>query len=175
MATMTHLPRTYREAREVFARHARRPRGGGARRVRLGNNTYLYAYGDIPPLNSAARYAVRLHSTDVVTFHKSGMITLDTGGWYSVTTADRMHLFTDESVLVSYRWSGGDHRLVVSVADGRELVEPAIGEPFYRFTFRELVTSRDGAAVCLVPDTAGGVDTWKLDTRERRVGLVTPR
>ena len=38
-------------------------------------------------------YAVRLHNTDVVTFHRDGSVTLDSGGWLTVTTKDRMNRY----------------------------------------------------------------------------------
>jgi len=51
---------------------------------KVGNNTYLERRpgGDI---------AVRLHQTDVVTFHADGTATLDSGGWLTVTTKSRMN------------------------------------------------------------------------------------
>lgn len=171
MATMTHLPRTYSEAREVFREHARHGR------VRLGNNTTLHAVGapgvwEHKP-GDAHAYAVRLHDTDAVTFYRNGVIELSTGGYYSVTTADRMHQFTPESVRVSYRWSGGDHRLVVSVADGHhEFYTDWQGRDNYRPTFRELVTSRDGKPIYLAPDAVGDVDTFREVTERETIGAT---
>jgi hypothetical protein len=51
---------------------------------KVANNTYLERRpdGDI---------AVRLHATDVVTFHADGTATLDSGGWLTVTTKARMN------------------------------------------------------------------------------------
>lgn len=56
-------------------------------RRKVENNTYLERRdgGDI---------AVRLHGTDVVTYHKNGSMTFDTGGFYSVTTKDRMNKYS---------------------------------------------------------------------------------
>lgn len=54
-------------------------------RRKVGNNTYAERRGD--------RIAIRLHSTDVVTFLPDGSIMLNTGGWYSVTTKDRMNSY----------------------------------------------------------------------------------
>lgn len=54
---------------------------------KLGNNTYLERRGvDI---------AVRLHSTDIVTFHPDGSATLNSGGWQTVTTKDRINAFSE--------------------------------------------------------------------------------
>lgn len=38
-------------------------------------------------------YAVRLHHTDVVTLHPDGSQTLDSGGWRTVTTKDRINAY----------------------------------------------------------------------------------
>jgi hypothetical protein len=37
--------------------------------------------------------AVTLHDTDVVTYHTDGSVTLDSGGWLTVTTKDRMNRY----------------------------------------------------------------------------------
>jgi hypothetical protein len=49
----------------------------------IENNTRIEQRGD--------DYAVVLHGTDVVTYHKDGSVTLDSGGWLTVTTKDRMN------------------------------------------------------------------------------------
>lgn len=54
---------------------------------KVGNNTYLERRGD--------DIAVRLHSTDVVTMHPDGSVTLDSGGWRTYTTKDRMRSFVN--------------------------------------------------------------------------------
>lgn len=60
--------------------------GGRLERRKVANNTYLERRpsGDI---------AVKLHATDVVTYHDDGTFSLQTGGWYSVTTKERMNRF----------------------------------------------------------------------------------
>lgn len=186
MATFKHTPRTYMEARETFRDHARTPRGGGALRALLGPNTYLHARGNIVRGDDGRAtgwdaYAVRLHDTDVVTFYRNGVVALSTGGWYSPTTANRMHAFTPASVCINIRRAGNDPRMVVSVADGRQLVETGWGESFYQLTFRELVTERDGGTVYLMPVRTSGVDTYDIATERQvraaigRAGLVTVR
>lgn len=54
---------------------------------KLAHNTY----GRLIP----GGVAIKLHNTDVVIFRDDGTVTLSTGGWYTVTTKDRMN-----------RWSG---------------------------------------------------------------------
>lgn len=55
---------------------------------KLANNTYgvRKENGDI---------AVRLHATDVVTWHPDETVTLNTGGWYTVTTKGRINDWAD--------------------------------------------------------------------------------
>jgi hypothetical protein len=56
-------------------------------RRKIANNTWLERRDD-------ETIAVRLHQTDVVTYRADGSITLDTGGWFTVTTKDRMNRFS---------------------------------------------------------------------------------
>jgi hypothetical protein len=58
--------------------------GRNSARRKLGNNTYLERRGD-------GSIAVKLHDTDVVTYRADGSIVLDSGGWLTVTTKDRMN------------------------------------------------------------------------------------
>lgn len=74
-------PRAHEECADLL-RTAKDPRRGKP----IANNTYVVRSGD-------ADLAIRLHQTDVVTFHVNGTITLDTGGWHTVTTKDRMNTY----------------------------------------------------------------------------------
>jgi hypothetical protein len=61
-------------------------KGGRSKVARpIENNTRVVKRGD--------DYAVELHGTDVVTLHKDGSVTLDSGGWLTVTTKDRMNRY----------------------------------------------------------------------------------
>lgn len=53
-------------------------------RKKVANNTYLERRTD-------ESIALVLHNTDVVTYHLDGRIVLDTGGWLTVTTKDRIN------------------------------------------------------------------------------------
>lgn len=55
-------------------------------RRKLQNNTYLERRDN-------GALAVALHSTDVLTFYPSGHVTLNTGGWLTRTTADRINTY----------------------------------------------------------------------------------
>ena len=76
-----NLPTTFAEA-ERF-RESSRTR-------KLGNNTVL-RWSEDEPGRERDWYAIRLHDTDVVTFYADGTIQLDSGGWKTVTTKDRMN------------------------------------------------------------------------------------
>src|SRR6188768_2137912 len=58
---------------------------------RIANNTVKYerANGDV---------VYRLHNTDVVTKHANGTFTLNSGGWKTVTTKDRINLYAPARV-----------------------------------------------------------------------------
>ena len=52
---------------------------------KLANNTYLSRHDD-------GSIRIRLHSTDVATMRPDGSVTLNTGGWMTSTTRDRLGL-----------------------------------------------------------------------------------
>lgn len=52
----------------------------------LANNTRLER-------RDSGTIAVKLHATDVVTLRDDGSVTYDTGGWYTVTTKDRINTY----------------------------------------------------------------------------------
>lgn len=104
---------TFAEAEAFFAAHITRSRTyrGSVRVVVVENNTILRKTHD---KDMGDGYAVRLHDTDVVTFYADGTVWIEADGWASVTTADRMSRYSPQGVRVSYRWAGGDHRLIVT-------------------------------------------------------------
>jgi hypothetical protein len=53
---------------------------------KVGNNTYKHRRGE-------DAVAVRLHDTDVLTAHRGGRIVLNSGGWHTVTTKDRIRAY----------------------------------------------------------------------------------
>lgn len=73
---------TYQDARRLME-SARDPYRGKP----LANNTRLFG----PDADGA--YRVQLHCTDVVTLRRNGTCVLRTGGWETVTTADRIRSF----------------------------------------------------------------------------------
>lgn len=60
--------------------------GRNAERRKLANNTYAERRGD-------GAIAIRLHSTDILTYHDDGSVVFNSGGWQTVTTKQRMNEF----------------------------------------------------------------------------------
>ena len=80
---------------------------------KLANNTYLKRRD----WGSTKAIAVQLHSTDIITFHEDGKVEVNTGGWDTITTRDRInrylnkpwHVFGERgaTILSNYRWYAG--------------------------------------------------------------------
>lgn len=73
---------------------------------KIGHNTIAHRVYD--HATGREGIAIRLHHTDVVTFYSDGGIVLNSGGWQSVTTKDRMNAVLPASIRVSqknYVWS----------------------------------------------------------------------
>lgn len=58
---------------------------------KLRPNTYLQRRGLADP--GVSPIAIRLHNTDIVTFRNDGFIELNTDGWFTITTKDRMNRY----------------------------------------------------------------------------------
>lgn len=78
-----HSRKRYKELSEELSR-ARDPFNVGRK---VANNTYAHR-------NDDGSISVRLHQTDVVTISPNGAIELSTGGWYTMTTRDRIERFS---------------------------------------------------------------------------------
>jgi len=80
---------------------------------KLENHTYLKRRD----WGRTKAIAVRLHATDVITFHEDGRIEVSTGGWDTVTTRDRINSYLPKpwhaygergaTILSNYRWYAG--------------------------------------------------------------------
>ena len=62
-----------------------------AKRRKVGNNTYAEILHD-------DTVAIRLHNTDVVKINPNGTYTLNSGGWQTVTTKDRINQYSPVKV-----------------------------------------------------------------------------
>lgn len=57
---------------------------------KIANNTYMILHeNEFGP----SSVAIRLHNTNVVTFYQDGKVILNTGGWHTVTTKERINRF----------------------------------------------------------------------------------
>lgn len=124
-------PYTYTEAKEDYESRIAY-QSGKYEGVPLQNNTRLVKREDA--------YAVKLHNTDVVTYHRDGRIVLAMGGWDTRTTRDRINTYTPRGFRVYRRQgvsyvSGSDDTASKSVFDpGMEITQAgeiitAAGEP----------------------------------------------
>lgn len=93
---------------------------------RWNNNTYLIRL-------SPSTIAVRLHSTNVITYFRSGKIQVDSGGWETVTTKRRINQFLPGNIGVfqkDFTWfirfdlSGKE----IAFQDGLTLSESSINQ-----------------------------------------------
>lgn len=84
----------------------------GKDRAKVANNTYLERRG-------ADAIAVKLHATDVVTATRDGNVILNSGGWHTLTTKDRINSFAPVRVCQAKgKWTvyAGQHS--AAFADG---------------------------------------------------------
>ena len=58
---------------------------------KMANNTYLKRRSD-------NEIALLLHNTDIATYRDDGTVELNSGGWLTVTTKERLNRFTDASI-----------------------------------------------------------------------------
>ncbi|AFU88327.1 hypothetical protein CcrSwift_gp334 [Caulobacter phage CcrSwift] len=73
---------------------------------------------------------VRLHDTDVLTFHVNGAVEINTGGWNTLTTRDRINAFAPPHVRV---YSDKGRAVVHALPAGASAVtwsSPAASKPF---------------------------------------------
>ena len=119
---------TYEEALRVFET-ARNPEKGKP----LANNTRLVRVdGDT--------LAVRHQTTNVVTFRRGGLTTLNSGGWQTYTTKDRINRFSPAHVYqINHVWYVTSHR-------GGSDWGPAKGS-YHRIIWRPATVRRDHRGV----------------------------
>lgn len=115
------------EMHPTYAKLDAQLQGRNAAKRRVDNNTWLERRGD--------NIAVRLHKTDVITVEPSGRITVQTGGWFTPTTKDRINQYTGAYQIVQrngqWYWRiDGQSNIPFTDGDGIE----AQGTLFYAAT-----------------------------------------
>ncbi len=73
-------PKSYQDCEAIFY---------GSRRRKLANNTTLWASEDCEP----EFFEITLHSTTVFMFYRDGSFELNSGGWKTVTTKERLNRY----------------------------------------------------------------------------------
>jgi len=102
---------------------------------KVANNTYLQR-------REAGAIAIKLHATDVVTYHPNGAITMTSGGWKTITTKDRINRYLPNRFYISQTqgvWALHDREAYKSVpfVDGMT-IGPRGGLPKGKSQTREL-------------------------------------
>lgn len=149
---------TYERAAELFET-ARSPYAGKP----LANNTRLHEQSS--GNGRGPDYAVQLHGTDVVTLRADGTYELNTGGWYTVTTKDRINGYSPARVSSErgtwfvYLPESADHpRPAYPEWDAAPDVKRAQRKVYREWIARNRVPFYDGIVV-----DANGVPTEVLD------------
>jgi hypothetical protein len=81
------MPKTYADAEKLYFEWSKRKRRSA--NCKLAHNTTLEAWER--QQDGRKVFAVRLHDTFIVMFNQDDSIELDSGGWQTVTTRDRMN------------------------------------------------------------------------------------
>ena len=87
---------SYSEAEGFYKSHIE-DQSGKYEGCHLGNNTRLVKRGH----PKGDLYAVKLHLTDVVTYHPDGTIDLSTGGWETDVTKRRINQHTPRNISIT--------------------------------------------------------------------------
>lgn len=95
MAHYRYSVRNYEEAAALWRQERYIP-SIGRHAVRLGYATYLIDTGDRH--EDMPVFAIRFHATNVVAYYPLGQIYLNTGGWITVGTLERLQEFTPVSI-----------------------------------------------------------------------------
>jgi hypothetical protein len=105
MSTFQPTPTSFQDAADILA-SGRTSDSRDSRKI--ANNTRLETRGP-------DAIAVELHSTDVVTFHRSGAVSINSGGWQSVTTKERINRYLPAGVSLfqeKHEWYVQDGRAI---------------------------------------------------------------
>lgn len=112
---------------------------------KIANNTYAQRRGN--------DIAVMLHATDIITFHDDGTITLNTGGWLTMVTKERMNRYLPAEVQVHSvkgRWRVTT-RMVISSCTGGYYTHP---------DWTNDTAFHDGMKLARVSTLASGGNVW---------------
>ena len=112
---------------------------------KIGNNTYLVDRG--------TEISIRYHNTDIITYRQDGTCMINTDGWWTVTTLQRINRFSPAQIGTAYR----SQRLPYPISRGDRVAHTLYGMYPYE----------DGVVV----DTDGiPVDMEKVPMAHERIG-----
>lgn len=148
MATYRFTPHTHLQCHALFETHATRLR----KSVTLGHQTFLERANDV----AEGAYAIRHFATKVLVFHPDGLLTVGTGGYASVSTTERLNVFSPEEL--HFRRAKGQRNLVPAQIT---LFAPRAGSAAACVLHRFVEGDRE--AVRLRRVALGGGWTWEFD------------
>lgn len=138
--------------------------GRNANSRKLANNTYVERRG--------SDIAIRLHSTDILTFKPDGAVAVTSGGWQTPTTKDRLNAYLPAGFSIHQKkglwyWNDGTHfaegdSLAPTGNGGLRLVTqaPLNGEDTQK-ALRKRINAYAALAASKVPlDKPGSGDCW---------------
>lgn len=146
---------TYANARAVLALAAREHKVTNAG-VRIAFSTYLtHQWRDKGHADfKHGEYVIRLFDTDIVTFHRDGTVTLNTGGWNTIVTRDAMshfspfHVYSDKKqTCVRPRGDGGWKDATYTLSDAPRRFKQN-GTPLDGYTLYQRATAKRGTTSC---------------------------
>lgn len=148
MATYRYKPHTHLQAHALFETHANRR----THAVTLGHQTFLERANDV----AEGAFAIRHFATRVLVFHPDGLLTIATGGHTTVSTTERLNVFSPEELHFRRR-SSVKHLIPSEVTLFAPRAGSAAACVLHRFT------EGDREAIRLRRTTLGGGWTWEFD------------
>jgi hypothetical protein len=152
------------------------------RKRKIDNNTYLIIE---PPLlheiDKETTYHIKLHNTNIITYHANGDVVLNAGGWRTVTTKARMNEYAPVSIwqakgLWTVQYAGNsyfyDDGITINVRTG--VVTGMAADPQAEIKLRKRVNAyvkdyMDAFQRGEVPPPSGG-DCWGCCMKEVGTG-----
>jgi hypothetical protein len=126
--------------------------GGNRNSKKIGHNTYIIRRDNDD-------VAVQYHSTDIVTYHKNGSLTVRTGGWDTCTTRGRLHQLLNHRVYSENRCG---------------IIEDSMGTPYYLNDVVEI--NADGEITNQAPILADRLGTFlgkDIQTKEEMLQTIS--
>jgi hypothetical protein len=148
MATYRYTPHNHLQAHALYETHANRL----SHRVVLGHQTYLERANDV----AEGAFAIRHFASRVLVFHPNGLLTVASGGYATVSTTERLNVFSPEEM--HFRRRASTKHLIPGEIT---LFAPRAGSAAACVLHRFVEGDRE--AIRLRRVTLGGGWTWEFD------------